>query len=217
MTQADEPKFWGIAIGGNKAAGKDLVLAYLLGLAPAARVVRCKTPIVAAYERIVGHPYVKARDDAELMALSASTIRARNDCIVGDWLRATIPPLLAEPSVPLIIIPDMRFRAENDALVRDLGFLSVRVWASEETRAARILGRDGHLRNFLPADATERDVDALAYHQTIDNNRDDGGRHASAELEALLSRYRGQLAGGAQIARAGAGTSLIENRAKVRT
>lgn len=180
--------FIGIAIGGCKFAGKDLILDYLVETRPNTQIVRCKTPIVEAYERIVGHSYDKARDDAELIIVSRDQIRggpSGNDNICGDYLRATLPRVATQGYLPLV--PDMRRKPENDACIA-LRMLCVKVEASEEMRAERGMRRDGSLKNWSPTDATETDVEDQFYHYVIDNNRDDGGAFAIEQLEDYLRR-----------------------------
>lgn len=184
----DKIVFIGIAIGGKKFAGKDLILDYLVSTRASTQIVRCKTPIVEAYERIVGHPYDKGRDDAELIVVSREQIRGGpngNDNICGDYLLGKLPAVSLQGYVPLV--PDMRRKPENDACIQ-VGMLCLKVEASEEVRAARGMRRDGHLRNWDPNDATETEVDDLHYHYVIDNNRDDGGAFAIEQLEDYLRR-----------------------------
>jgi len=180
--------FIGASIGGKKFAGKDLILDYLLATRDQTEVVRCKTPIVKAYEKIRGHAYDKTRDDADLILVSKTMIRGGvngNDNICGDYLRDTIPKVIERGHLP--IIPDMRRKPENDACYA-LNMLCIKVEASEEVRKARGIARDGNLDNWKPDDATEMDVDEQQYHYVIDNNHNDGGKFAILQLEELLRR-----------------------------
>lgn len=180
--------FIGIALGGKKFAGKDLILDYLVATRPRTQIIRCKTPIVEAYERIVGHPYDKGRDDAELIIVSREQIRGGpngNDNICGDYLRGMLPRAAIQGYLPLV--PDMRRKPENEACLY-VGMLCVKIEASEEVRKERGMRRDGHLRNWDPNDATEMDVDEQHYHYVIDNNKDDGGAFAIEQLEDYLRR-----------------------------
>jgi hypothetical protein len=181
--------FYGIAIGGNKGNGKDFVLDYLCATRPDHQIVRCKTPIVERYEKIVGHAYNKGRDDAELIEISATQIRGGphgNDQICKDYLIDVVPDVIE--SGKLVFIPDMRRVPENEAARDHLNLMCMYVWASEETRKRRTISRDGDLRNYKPDDDTEREVEHLRYHYIVDNDRDDGGWFAFQQIEGYLAR-----------------------------
>lgn len=182
--------FNGIAIAGNKGNGKDFILDYLRATRLNHEVVRCKTPIVERYEQIVGHPYEKSRDDAELIHVSATVIRGGpngNDEIVKDYLIEHAPTVIEQGK--LVFIPDMRRIPENEACHDHLGLMCLHVWASEETRKRRTLKRDGHLDNYKPDDDTEREIESLRYHYVVDNDRDDDGKWAFSQVENYLSRF----------------------------
>lgn len=181
--------FYGLAIGGNKGNGKDFIMEYLRATRPEHEVVRCKTPIVQRYERIVGHPYEKPRDDAELILISATQIRkgpSGNDSICKDYLIDVVPDVIEAGK--LVFIPDMRRIPENEACHDHLSLMCLYVWASEETRKRRILARDGNLDSYKPDDDTEKEVESLQYHYVVDNDRDDDGRFAFQQLESYLAR-----------------------------
>lgn len=189
--------FDGCAIGGNKGNGKDFILDYLCETRPNHVIVRCKTPIVERYEEIVGHPYDKGRDDAELIEVSATLIRGGpngNDHICKDYLLKIVPQVVETGR--LVFIPDMRRVPENEAARDHLDLMCLYVWASEETRKRRIIAREGSLDNYKPGDDTEKEVESLRYHYQINNDHDDDGRLAFAEIEAYLGRYGPRFARG---------------------
>lgn len=181
--------FYGIAIGGNKGAGKDFFADYIMRTRKDTKLIRCKTPIVERYEQIVGHPYDKARDDAELIHVSATMIRGGpngNDNICKDYLVDVVPDAVSEGYLP--IIPDMRRVPENEATHDILSLMCIKIEASLETRRTRTIRREGHFNNWKPDDDTEREVDSLKYHYVIDNDRDDGGKWGILQLERYLER-----------------------------
>lgn len=160
--------FNGIAFIGLKAAGKDTFLDYIVSQVPRIIVLRTKTPLVEAYEKIVGHPYEKARDDAELMFYSRTKLRPENPNIVVDYLNTAVPEALAKNrSIP--VIPDLRFLIEADMCYDSLNMFCIRIETSLETRKKRIIARDGDLQNFNPEDPTEVEIPLMRSHYTIDN------------------------------------------------
>jgi hypothetical protein len=176
-------RYLGIAFGGRKGNGKSLLAEYLASVRPV-RILPSKTPIVEAFELWAGHPYEKARDDQRLIRFSTEIARVENPLIVADWLERNVPLYAAGGYLP--VVPDMRFHAENDVL-RRIGVFCIKVNASETTRRARTIARDGDLRNYDPLSATEQEIDELTYDAAIDNDREDGGTYAIAQLHAVLA------------------------------
>lgn len=175
--------FFGLAISGKKGSGKDTLCDYFVATRNHTTVVRCKTPIVQEYERIVGHPYEKARDDAEMIRISRDVIRKENDDICADWLDEVIPSLLRSGLIP--VVPDMRRVPEFEVLKQEM--LCIKIHCDDSVRLQRIYDREGTLNNYDPDDDTERDVNWIDCPYVIDNSRDDQGRSAVMQLEYILA------------------------------
>ena len=176
--------FHGIAISGKKGAGKDTLAEYLCATRSGMVITRCKTPIVQAYERIVGHAYDKSRDDADLISVSRDIIRKENDEICADYLAEVFPIILRERLIP--VIPDMR-RLPEYRYLRD-NAICVKVLCDEKVRLDRIIQREGSLDNYDPNDSTEKDVDSIACPYLVDNSKNDNGESAFSQIEAIFSK-----------------------------
>lgn len=178
--------FQGVAIGGHKAAGKDAALDYITKTRSGFELVRAKTPIVEGFEKYSGKKYDKTRDDAALIQYSATIARKENPNIVKEYLLEVIPQVIARGKIP--ILPDMRFFEENEACYDLTKMLCIKIEASPETCQARIIRRDGDLRNVVKNDPCEVACDDLKYHYVVDNDRDDDFKFAATQLEDYLRR-----------------------------
>jgi dephospho-CoA kinase len=176
-------KFHGLAIAGKKGAGKDMLADYFVATRNHATIIRCKTPIVHAYEQIVGHPYEKARDDAEMIKYSRVVIRKENDNICADWLAKAVPTLIEGGLIP--VVPDMRRLPEFGVLKQNM--LCIKIHCDDSIRLGRIYDREGTLNNYDPDDDTERDVNWIDCPYVIDNSKKDQGRSAVIALESILA------------------------------
>lgn len=178
--------FVGIAFGGRKGSGKDTLAALFTLTRPNAVNVKCKTPIVAAFEKFIGHSYDKGRDDAALIQYAGQTAREENPYLVAEYLAVRIPEVVAAGGIP--IVTDMRMPEESKALFYNLNMLCVNVETSPEVQMRRIRSRDGDLRNYKPNDITETHIDQLDYLLWVNNNSEDDGRYAMNRLETFITK-----------------------------
>ena len=171
-------KFKGLAIVGRKCSGKDTIVDHILKHYPDSfEVVRCKQPIVDAFEQdrhendkisirddVPMRPYTKT-DDLSLIKFSKGFLK-RNPLAITLHIDRSIRS--CEDREIFALIPDIRLLSQlTTAIFSRIFILKLKV--PEYTLRQRCLSRDGNLDAFLPNDISESGIADFPSNLTITN------------------------------------------------